>query len=300
MRASAPLSLRQVLRFVPRTCPALVEIVSRKRPEIIVRRSRYVGITVDEGVLTQTFPWVARTPTLQVFLLLEGSMHIASRDGVSAFSLRPGDTVLLSPTDASLARYENVSVLDLEWRPEGVVEGPTLQRLEPLDVALGTAIGEQLVSGAASDAELFGAAFGLFRKTGAPLGGLSVDMLVGGPSEQDLRIAEAITVQIADLRSAASALSLGEHAELSPRQLQRVFARFCERYRLNATSWRDMRNRYRLQIAMVLASIPSLSIATIADEVGFGSAAALARAFANAGLPSPSELREKLARARSA
>jgi AraC-like DNA-binding protein len=36
-----------------------------------------------------------------------------------------------------------------------------------------------------------------------------------------------------------------------------------------------MRNRYRLQIAMVLASIPSLSVARISDEVGFASAAAM-------------------------
>jgi transcriptional regulator GlxA family with amidase domain len=113
---------------------------------------------------------------------------------------------------------------------------------------------------------------------------------------QDLRIAEAIAAQMAHLRSAASAEHLGELAGLSPRQLQRVLADFCKRYRMNASSWRDMRNRYRLQLAIFLLSVPSLSVATIADEVGYASSAALIRALAKAGLPPASELRAELAR----
>jgi AraC-like DNA-binding protein len=55
-----------------------------------------------------------------------------------------------------------------------------------------------------------------------------------------------------------------------------------------------MRNRYRLQFAIVLASIPDIAVSTIADEVGYSSATALARAFANAGLPAPGAFRDQL------
>lgn len=193
-----------------------------------MRRTRYEGVVVDERVLTSIFPWVPRAPTLQVFVLLAGRVELAARDGSSRLRMRPGDVALLSPSDASHARYENVSYLDLEWTPTAPPGAADL--------------GERLVAGASPDAAIFAEAFALLRAAGAPLGDLSVEAFAGGPSAQDLRIAQAITAQIADLRSAASALALGEVAELSPRQVQRVFAQFCERYRLNATSWRDMRN----------------------------------------------------------
>jgi AraC-like DNA-binding protein len=298
MRQRGPLALWQVLRFVPHTSAALIEIVSLKRAEAIVRRTRYSGLVVDERVLTRIFPWIPRAPTLQAFVLLGGTVQLAARDDSTTLRMRPGDVALLSPSDASHARYEDVDYLDLEWTPAASPVGPPVRALAPVDLARAMQLGERLVAGVTPDREIFTEAFELLRGAGAPLGDLSVDAFEGGPSAQDLRIAQAITTQIADLRTAASALSLGEHAELSPRQVQRVLAQFCERYRLNATSWRDMRNRYRLQIAIALASIPSISVATLADEVGYASPAALARAFANAGLPSPSELSDEIARMR--
>lgn len=296
MRGMAPRALRQVLRFVPRSSNALVEIVSLKRPEAIIRLTRYARVVVDERVFTRYFPWILRAPTLQAFVLLGGGVRLAARDGSSTLDMRPGDVALLSPADASHARYADVSYLDLEWAPAAAPGGPPLRPLAPVSLARAARLAERLLSGETPDLEIFTEAFALFRAAGAPLGDLSTDTFTGGPSEQDTRIAQAITAQIADLRTAASALSLGERAELSPRQLQRVFGAFCERYRLNATSWREMRNRYRLQIAIALASIPSIPVTMLADEVGYASPAALARAFANAGLPSPSELREEVAR----
>ncbi len=61
-------------------------------------------------------------------------------------------------------------------------------------------------------------------------------------------------------------------------------------------SWRDLRNRYRVQFGIALLSVPELSVAAIAGDVGYGSAAAFARALANLGLPPPGELREEIAR----
>ena len=300
-----PIALRQVLRFVTRTrfptagsagpAPALFDFVSLKRPEVIVRRTEYFGMMVDERLLTSVFAWVPRAPTLQVFLLLEGRLTLEARDGSERIQMRPGEPVLLSPSDASLARYENMKMLDVEWAPEGDLSvGPPLTRLREVDPARVLELAHRLKAGEGSDRELLADAFQLLRDAGAPLA-LDVQRFADGPSEQDLRIARAIAAQVAQLPTASSALTFGEHAELSPRQIQRILASFCERYRMNATSWRDMRNRYRLQIAMGLASIPGISVATIAAEVGYASPTALARAFSDAGLPSPREYREKLA-----
>jgi AraC-like DNA-binding protein len=294
MRAIA---LRQVLRFVPRVARAEVEIVSAKRPEVIVRRTRYSGVVVDERALTRAFRWIPRSPTLQVIVLLEGEVRLVARDGSGEVRLHPGDAVQLTPSDASEGRFENVTYLDLEWLPDSMPSASPLVKLASVDLSRASKLGERLVANETPDSALFEEAFSLFRSTGAPLGSLAVERLeTGRPSDRDTAIARAITAQIADLRSAANALSFGEHAELSPRQLQRVLGDFFERHRMNANNWRDMRNRYRIHIAITLLSIPELSIATIADEVGYATAADLARAFAALDLPSPVEMRAELAR----
>lgn len=288
-------ALRQVLRFTPRAAPALVEVVSLKRPEVIVRSTRYSGLVVDERVLVRSFPWTAHGSSVQALVLLDGALVLAPRDDAPPQRLGPGASVFLAPTEIAHLRYEDAHCLDLEWEPAAPME-PCVRTLAPVDLDRATRLAAGLVSGESEERAVFAEAFGLFRRAGAPLGALSADRLLGEPSQQDRRIAEAITAQLADLRVAANAPSLGEVAGLSPRQLQRVLSDFCKRYRMNAASWRDMRNRYRVQLAMFLLSIPSLPVAVVAGEVGYASPTALARALANAGMPSPRVLRAELAR----
>jgi AraC-like DNA-binding protein len=297
-----PLALHQVLRFQPRSARAEVEIVSKKRPEVILRRTRYAGVTIDERVLTRAFAWVPRAPTLQAIVLLDGRARFWPGSGLDGAGLElcPGDAVLLAPSDAAMGRFHDAAYLDLEWTPVmpwRAGEAPVLSRLAPIDPAHAARLGDRLVADTTIDEALFDEAFALFRAVGAPLGPLGARALATSrlrPSEQDLAIARAITAQIADLRGAANAFSFGEHARLSPRQLQRVLGRYFERYRMNATNWRDMRNRYRIHIAIALLSVHELPLATVADEVGYASPEALARAFALLGLPPPLRLREEL------
>lgn len=267
--------------------------MSLKRPELIVRRTTYRGVVVDERLLTDVYPWVPRPPTLQLFVLLAGRVEAESRDGTSRVSLRPGEAVLLSPADQSLLRYAGAELLDLEWTPAGAAVGPAVRALGPVDRERAVALGERVARGE-DDARVLADALQFFGEIGAPIAHLSVTDFQGGPSERDVRIARAIGAQLEDLRTTATALSFGERAELSPRQLQRILADFCARYRMNATNWRDMRNRYRLQMAIVLASVPGISVKVLASEVGYQSSTALARAFAQARLPSPAVLCERL------
>ena len=129
---------------------------------------------------------------------------------------------------------------------------------------------------------------------GAPVGTLSAASLRGEPSDRDERISRAIDSIFATLAMSGDAASLGELAALSPRQLQRVLHDFADRYGTNYGNWRDTRNRFRLQLAAVLLTAPGATVADIAEEVGFSSAPALARAFAAAGYPAPTALRRLL------
>lgn len=293
----AALALPQRLGFAARNVPARIDIASLRRPEVIVRRTEYRNLLVDEALLTRAFPWSDHGPSLQVFVLLEGALTVTAGDGSARIELSAGEAVLLSPAAASFARYDGTVMLDVEWLAPSTDAAP-LRSLGRVDRTTAMSLAEAILDPVASQADVFRGAFDLLRSVGAPLS-LSVEGFDGSPTDRDLRIARAIAAQMADLRTAASAISFGEAADLSPRHLQRILSDHCRRYRMNGTNWRDMRNRYRVQIAIALASVPQLSVAQIADEVGYSSPTALARAFADLGLPSPSVLRDQLAGARA-
>ena len=74
--------------------------------------------------------------------------------------------------------------------------------------------------------------------------------------------------QLAHLSSRATTVHLGDSAQLSPRQLQRLVEEFNSRYGINAGNWRDTRNRWRVQIAAVMLSLPQLTVADVAEVPG--------------------------------
>jgi AraC-like DNA-binding protein len=294
MGSGESVALRHAMRFKPRRIEALVQVDALRRPEVVLRRTRYTGLVVDERILTRAFPWVERRPSLQAIVLLGGRLRLGACAGLPPLELARGEVLLLLPADASRGRFEDVDYFDVEWTPGHQPAGVLPRKLGAVDVGRARALAERLTSGDGSDRALYAEAIALVRGVGAPIG-FDAAAFEGGPSERDLRVARALSEQLADLREATAA-PLGELAGLSPRQLQRVLQDFTERYRLNATNWRDMRNRYRLQIGVTLLCREELAVADVADEVGYASAAAFARALANAGLPAPTQLRGEVAR----
>lgn len=297
--AESDIALRHVLRFESTSLGALIEVAALRRADVVLRGTRYAGLVVDERVLTRAFPWVEHAETLQVIALVGGAMRVGATAEAPAIVLEPGDALLLAPKQTGRIRFEDVTFVDLEWDPRKEPLGARADEprlLTRLDASRLERLRARLAAGHGTSAELYGEAIDLFRGAGAPLSSVSVDALSGGPTERDLRVSRAISAQLADLAHAATTKSLSEITGLSSRQLQRVLADFSARYRLNATNWRDMRNRYRLQIAMCLLGRSDASVAAIAAEVGYASPAALARALSNAGQPSPTELRDELAR----
>lgn len=295
------IALRNVLRFESTSLGALIEVAAIRRPDLVLRGTRYAGIVVDERVLTRAFPWVEHAETLQVIALVSGAMRVGATAETPAIALEPGDALLLTPKQTSRIRFEDATFVDLEWDPKGGEPRRAFAAVEPrlltrLDASRLERARARLSAGEGTSAELYREAIDMFRGAGAPLSSVSVDALSGGPTERDLRVSRAISAQLADLAHAATTKSLSAITGLSSRQLQRVLADFSARYRLNATNWRDMRNRYRLQIAMCLLGRSDASVAAVAAEVGYASPAALARALSNAGQPSPTELRDELAR----
>jgi AraC-like DNA-binding protein len=270
-------------------CRARIEVIALRRPELVLRSTRYEQVIVDERVLTRAFSWIAPPSRLQALALVEG--RIIFEAGRSSIEVAPGDVVLLTPPMASRARFERAAFIDLEWNADAVNALDVPRVVRRTDTSPLVQLANVIRDVTRSHRSVFAEAFAVFASAGAPLGALSALELEGGPTARESRLACAIEAQLRDLATSAGSVNLGELADLSPRQLQRVVEELTARYGINAGNWRDMRNRWRIQIAAVLLSVPELTLGDVAAEVGYASASALARAFANAGLPPPSEIR---------
>ena len=68
------------------------------------------------------------------------------------------------------------------------------------------------------------------------------------------------------------------------------------KYGLNGSDWRTIRDRWRLNTALLAMSHPRARTESVATAVGYGSPNALCHAFREANIPSPGSIRDALAR----
>ncbi len=284
-RPNSPVATRSALRFVSRATPCRVSAISLRRPELAVRRTDYVSAIVDERILTRAFPWIGESQRWIALAVLRGRVEW------SAVRALPGDVVLLRLEDMAKGRFVDASFLELEWRPdEGVpLPGPVLVRAGASGFEV---LGAHLEDDHADVRETLRRAFEIFAASGISHG-LSVEKLVGGPNEDDVAFVRALDAQFATLATAADTDRLGEALGLSPRQVQRRFADYACKMHISALSWRDLRNRWRVQLAVVLLGNAGVRVEEVAEEVGYASAPALARALAAHGLPNARDIRRR-------
>ena len=284
-RSSSPVAARSALRFVSRATPCRVSAISLRRPELAVRRTDYVSAIVDERVLTRAFPWIGASQRRIALAVLRGRVEWR------AVHARPGDVVLLRLEDMAKGRFVDATFLELEWRSDDGVPLP-----EPVLVRGGATgfdeLGAHLDDDHADVRETLRCAFETFAASGVSHG-LVMERLVGGPTEDDVALVRALDAQFATLATAADADRLGEALGLSPRQVQRRFVEYACKMHMNAVSWRDLRNRWRVQLAVVLLGNAGVRVDEVAEEVGYASAPALARALAAHGLPNARDIRRR-------
>jgi AraC-like DNA-binding protein len=283
--------MRFVHRYASPTAGVVVDSPSLRHAEFAFRRTRYIRVIIDERLLTASFPLMRASSRLQVIVLLEGTLHLEHEGRID--HVAPGEAWLLGPSMQRGARFESATYLDLEWTTTRLhsVARPTRLKLPDPTSLRRIAVGIEGDGGSQTD--VVRETFDLLKSLGAPAE-VSRGALHGAPSDRDLRIARAMEAQLTSLGTKGTTLDLGEAAALSPRQLHRVIHDFNLRYSLNSGNWRDTRNRWRIQIAAVLLSLPELSVGSIAREVGYGTSASLARAFDGAGLLPPNKVRERL------
>lgn len=280
------------MSFRCQRAPVGVSVHSLRRTDVRARLTHYDGVVVDERILTPRFPAVLGPDRVQVFLLLEGAVTLHLDTPVV---LSPGDAWQMPRLAIHRGRFERARFLEVDWASETSLSVARLGA-SPALVALANELGSVPNEGGAQRSYL-DRLLRTLADLGAPVPPAVRALDASAPTARDLRLGTAVTEQFAHLVREATVPHFSEDAALSGRQLQRVVADFHRRYGLNATNWRDTRNRWRIQVAVVLLSVPALSVGDIAAEVGFSDSTALARAFARWSLLSPRELRVALAEA---
>jgi len=165
-----------------------------------------------------------------------------------------------------------------------LLDPPTLESVELLWRAIDTAAGAEVVAGRLSTV--------LSRLSP---GSRAVSFRVAPPDPR-LLVWEAFrgVYRVLDTASSIKHLAALALGRASSKRMEREVSALLRDYLFPATNWRDITSYTRLGLAAFLLSCPELSIADVAKEVGYAHPTALTNAFAHAGLPAPSTLRELL------
>lgn len=120
--------------------------------------------------------------------------------------------------------------------------------------------------------------------------------LVEPVDEATLQLSLALDRALSAMDDQPMVIDLSDSLQLSPRHVQRLVSAFHARYGFNARSWQDTRRRRRVMMGAALMTTEHASPVYVSHVVGYRSPQAFARALAQAGLPSPLQIRAEVAR----
>lgn len=112
----------------------------------------------------------------------------------------------------------------------------------------------------------------------------------------DRRFAHAMESSIFPLTSRPMAIDLGAALGIGDRHAMRLAKRFFQRFFVTASGWREYVRGMRLELGVFLASNAGATTEEVSRALGFASPTALCHAFHSVGMPSPHEVRRRLAR----
>lgn len=285
---------RRVSR-APRLGAALESIAlahSRFRLDVV----RHRNVVCDERLFAHAFERRGRVDRPHLIVVLEGRARLDRPEG--AQWLEPGGLALLPDRRACLVRREGsrFTSLALEWDPGtlgGAVADPRRGRLTGGELARLRATVEDLADTPLvhDGATRLAAMLALLRTAGVPLEAHRAPQLAEPTPVHVALLSRALDQLLSDLATQPMVVDLEQALGVSPRHLQRLVAAYHERYGFDADGWRDALHRRRLQVAAALMTAPSARADLVASTVGYGSPAALCRAFAEVQLPSPTGVR---------
>lgn len=137
----------------------------------------------------------------------------------------------------------------------------------------------------------------VLRAEGIPFEPLGVEELREEVPPWARSLSVALDETLSSMRQGPAALDLEENLGWTRQYIQRRMNEFNQRYAFHVSGgWRDLLLRWRLIHGAALMTAPRATTENVAEALGYASASAFCHAFANAGLPTPSEVRSRLIR----
>lgn len=253
-------------------------------------------LTLDTAVLAATR--VAPRGTAYLYLVLRGDVVIGDGRRVAApvaLALAGAELDQVGPTTptfrvegASSATFELALPAAALQTPPGLARSP-IALSAPTWAAVAALLDER--SPPAMTAVMGQVLDGL-RADGVLAAPLAAGMVADEP-ERITRIWRAVAPLYGRFETSASLTQLQEATGLSLRQLGRDIPAFLTAFNLTTRNFRDLARVMRLRAAAVLLSAPAATVGEVASTVGYASLDAMARAFRDAKLPAPTDVRRR-------
>ena len=249
------------------------------------------GLVCDDRLYQLAFGRADLGDRALLTVVLQGRLWLASEGridrveaGHAVFLPRKG--TLSARTEPAHAGAPNYQSLVLEWnaqsRPAARMSAVDLPRARELAASIQSAPAPAL----SIVAELV-----RFAQRIAPAQELSFSSSASSHEPRAQEVADALDAVLSSLEEQPMATDLERRLGVTGRQVTRMIDAFKARYGYGAANWLETRNRRRLLLAATLLTAQGATVAEVARVVGYHRPETLARAFATAGLPKPSQVR---------
>lgn len=285
-------------------------------PDFRIRAERARGIVADEALTFPNIAWSGYGDRPRLDIVLRGDIR-DRENGVTRF-LRRGDFAIGRALESLYMRVEGEDMLSLsiEWNlgslgtsapiglPSGTLSASDLELVtvatEQLIANVPRGCGDQRAAAEGGDRHAvvgtIGRLVACLRSAGLPFDAWKARDLVAPVPAVLQRVADAVGRSLSSLASKPGAADLERELGVSRRRVADLVSDLAAKYGLNGGDWRTIRDRWRLNTALLAMSHPRARTESVATAVGYGSPNALCHAFREANIPSPGSIRDALAR----
>lgn len=264
-------------------------------PRVSLRHWSLTGVTADSSLIVGPLGRGFTAARSGATLVLEGHgrVHLGDRE----LELRAGDLVLTSHVRSLRERGEaGIRFVELDWDCAWL--GGGVSHFECLHTSLAPRVQASLVlldEGPQGACTLVARVFEGLRAEGLPIPVVDADDLECPESSRFAEVGAAMDRTLSLVGEKPCTVDLEEALSCTRRHVTRLVEAFNDAFGLEGlrgTSWRATRDYWRLFVGVLLMSSANARTAPVAKVLGYASAEAFCRAFANAGLPSPARIRE--------
>ncbi|MBA3456896.1 MAG: helix-turn-helix domain-containing protein [Deltaproteobacteria bacterium] len=235
-------------------------------------------------------------PIATIYIQLDGELEVAGSAArvPAAYVMAGSELERVEPGAASIRSWGDPFVtLELQLHaadvcvPIGLAHGPINISVQTIEAVQSLA---EAIAVAHPVAPIVTSIFRVLAADGIIDGALETS--VESEPEWVTRLWRALTPLYGGFTTDVSLFQLARDTGLSLRQLRRDVKAMTKTFALFGAGFREATHILRLRVAVLLLSTPGVTIAEVAERVGYGSPDALARAFRDGGLPAPTVVRD--------